>query len=246
MSGIWYVQPVNNESLSPVQHNVLLAIRSRVHAGGPVPTYRELRDEFGWKSTATVRDHLKALARKGHIELSGRGHRRITLLDRLAVAAVPLIGRVVAGSPVVTGENIERQIPVPADWIGTGTYFALQVIGDSMIGAGVRDGDCVIVREQQVADDGDIVVAILDGETTVKRFQHRGSRVTLIPENDRYSPIPVETDSVIIQGVVVGLLRAYERRGSLRWASHRVEKAAASGRGGARHGRDRQNRTRNR
>jgi repressor LexA len=211
------------EPLSPKQQEVLSAIRRRVQDGDPVPTYRELGDEFGWNSTGTVRDHLKALAGKGHIELSGKGHRRIRLVNQIAVTGVPLIGRVAAGSPVIAEENVERRIPVPADWTGSGTYFALRVDGDSMIDAGIREGDCVIIRQQDVANDGEIVVATLDGQTTLKRLQRRGDRVTLVPENSRYRPIPVQTDSSIVQGVVVGLLRAYQRRGALRWASQRVD-----------------------
>lgn len=218
----WYLGQMRAEPLSPMQKDVLSAIQRRVQDGDPVPTYRELRDEFGWNSTGTVRDHLKALAGKGHIKLSGNGHRRIRLVNQLAVTGVPLIGRVAAGSPVIAEENVERRIPVPADWTDSGTYFALRVDGDSMIGAGIRDGDCVIVRQQNAANDGEIVVVTLDGQTTVKRLQRRGDQVTLVPENDRYRPIPVQTDTSIVQGVVVGLLRAYQRQGALRWASQRV------------------------
>lgn len=215
------------EQLSPIQAEVLSALRRRVDEGEPLPSYRELCDEFGWSSTGTVRDHLRALKRKGHLELSGPGHRRIRLRgEKLAVSGVPLVGRVRAGSPVVAEENIERRIPVPADWTGSGVYFALRVEGDSMTGAGIREGDLVIVRQQSVAEDGQIVVATLDGQTTVKRIERRGGRVILRPENRRHRPIPVDTESALVQGVVVGLMRAYESRGPTRWSPHRVRSAS--------------------
>lgn len=201
------------EGLTAIQAQVLEALRRRVDQGEPAPTYRDLCAEFGWASTGTARDHLRALARKGHVELSGGGgHRRVRLLEeRVAVARVPLVGRVVAGVPVTSEENIDTRIPVPAEWTGRGTYFALRVAGDSMRDAGILDGDQVIVRKQATASDGDIVVATLDGETTLKRLQMRGKRAMLIAENPRHQPIDIRTASALIQGVVVGLLRAYRR-----------------------------------
>lgn len=207
------------ESLTQVQADVLGAIRRRLDHGEPPPTYRDLCAEFGWGSTGTVRDHLRALVRKGYLKLSGgRAHRQIRLLDESPAASrVPLVGRVVAGVPMAAEENVESRIPVPEEWIGRGAHFALRVHGDSMMNAGILDGDCVVVRQQSTAEDGDIVVATLDGETTLKRLRIRGRRVSLAAENPRYRPIEVQSESAVVQGVVVGLMRGYlgqGRRGS--------------------------------
>ncbi len=194
-----------------------------------MPTYRELRDEFRWRSTGTVRGHLQALERKGYLELSGAGHRRIRLTDRLAVKGVPLIGRVTAGSPVVAEENVERHIPVPAEWTGGGVHFALRVDGDSMVGAGICEGDYVIVRQQKDPPAGDIVVALIeDDKATVKRLVRRGSRFVLQPENPRHRPIPIDDESARVQGVVVGLMREYRGRGPSRWSPRPIDPSAAS------------------
>lgn len=197
--------------LTTTQKQVLDALRRRIDNGEPAPTYRDLCAEFGWSSTGTARDHLKALARKGYIGLSaGSGHRGVHLIEeRAPLTRVPLSGRVKAGVPVLSEENVEGHILVPAEWIRAGTYFALTVAGDSMKDAGVLEGDRVVVRNQNTANDGDIVVATIDGESTLKRFRLRGSRVTLIAENSRYRPIDVRTESAVIHGVVVGLMRGY-------------------------------------
>ena len=111
--------------------------------------------------------------------------------------------------PLVTDENIDGLLPVPADWTRNGDFFALRVTGDSMKGAGVLEGDHVIVHRQAVAASGEIVVATIDGETTLKRLVIRSGKVILMPENSAYEPIEVKTESALIHGVVVGLLRAY-------------------------------------
>ena len=189
-------------------------MRRRVDSGDPPPTYRELCAEFGWKSTGTVRDHLRALVRKGYVGLSGR-HRQLRLREeRRPVARVPLVGRVVAGVPVISEENIEQLIPVPAAWTRRGMFFALRVAGDSMRGAGILEGDQVVVRQRSFAADGDVVVATVEGETTIKRLRLRGSRVILVPENPKYPLIEVRAEEPIVQGVVVGLLREYGDRGA--------------------------------
>lgn len=205
----WYQVGVD-EKLTEVQEQVLEALRRRADQGEPGPTYRELCAEFGWASTGTARDHLSALARKGYIERPG-GHRQLRLREeRVPVTRVPLLGLVVAGAPVISEENIEQRIPVPSDWTARGTYFALRVAGDSMRDAGILEGDQVVVRQQATAGDGEIVVATLDGETTLKRLRLRGGSARLIAENPRYQPIEIRTESAVIQGVVVGLLRGYD------------------------------------
>jgi repressor LexA len=203
---------VAKDGLTPAQAQVLVALRRRIDRGEPAPTYRELCAEFGWSSTGTVRDHLRALQRKGYIELSGgRGHRQVRLREHaLAVIHVPLVGQVVAGVPVMAEENVEGRIPVPADWIGGGLHFALRVSGDSMRDAGILAGDHVVVRQQATAQDGDIVVAALEGETTLKRLRRREKRVLLVAENASYDPIELRTESATIQGVVVTVIRSYK------------------------------------
>lgn len=214
----WYLEVVDDRQPTATQARVLAAIQSRLGQGNPAPTYRELCKEFGWSSTGTVRDHLRALARKGYLELSGPRHRQVRLRgESFTVSRVPVVGRIVAGVPVLSEENIDGHIPVPAEWTVRGTYFALRVRGDSMTDAGIIEGDFVVVRQRQDADDGEIVVATLDGETTLKRLRREGKSTTLVAENPRYRPIRVRTEAALIQGVVVGLLRSFSGGRPARW-----------------------------
>jgi repressor LexA len=203
-------------ALTTIQAKVLAAIRDRLDRGESAPTYRDLCAQFGWSSTGTARDHLRALERKGHLELpGGRGHRQIRLTEAApATTRVPLVGQVVAGVPLLAEENVEGRVPVPSEWLDRRPHFAVHVAGDSMVNAGILDGDCVIVRQQATAENGEIVVTTLDGETTLKRLLRRGRRVALIAENPLYAPIEIRTEDAVIQGVVVGLLRAYGGRDS--------------------------------
>ena len=122
------------------------------------------------------------------------------------VANVPLVGQIAAGAPILTAEQIEETLPLPQDLVGTGTLFALRVKGDSMTGAGIFDGDTVVVRQQASADDGTIIAALVDGEeATVKRLRRKGGRVLLVAENPAYEPI--ESDDVQMLGKVVAVLR---------------------------------------
>jgi repressor LexA len=226
---------VVQEPLTEKQAAVLDFLRRRADLGEPPPTNQEICDEFRWSSTRAARDHLRRLERKGYVELSGRGHRRVRLRDEpTPVVRVPLVGRIVAGVPVESVQNVEGRVPVPAEWIGDGTYFAVRVKGDSMKDAGVLEGDLVVARRQPSAEDGDIVVAILDGESTLKRLRRRGKSATLVAENRRYRSIPVRTESAEIQGVVVGLMRAF--RPTRGWAYHRFARpSSAPPREGRRH-----------
>jgi repressor LexA len=180
--------------------------------------------EFGWASTGTARDHLQALARKGYITLSGGRARQVRLVEApAAVARVRMLGRVVAGRPEAAAEVDDGEIAVPAAWVGGGRHFALAVDGDSMIGAGIHDGDYVIVRQQQDPQAGEIVVALVDDNTTtVKRLARDGERFVLQPENPNHRPIPIESKAAAIQGVVIGLMREYRVRGSSRWSPRSV------------------------
>ena len=199
-----------SKELTNIQAQILAYLRQFVQAGEPMPTLREICTEFGWTSTATARDHLRALAAKGKISLPGRRSRQIRVIrGRSGVTHLPFLGCVVAGSPIETEQNMERLIPVPSEWTTAGAHFVLRVVGESMVGAGILSGDYVVVRSQEKAEDGDIVVATINGETTLKRLQIVGTAFILIAENEEYRAIPVQSQSSNVQGVVVGLLRSY-------------------------------------
>lgn len=197
--------------LTDVQAQLLTALRRRVDAGDSPPSYRTLCTEFGWASTGTVRDHLRALARKGYVQLPGGRGGRVRLSGAAPVRSIPVVGRVAAGAPQPADEDTEGFLPVPAAWTATGRFFALRVTGDSMKDAGILEGDHVIVRHQQVATSGEIVVVTVDGETTLKRLVLQRGQALLMPENPAYETIEVRTESTLIHGVVVGLLRAFQR-----------------------------------
>jgi repressor LexA len=198
------------KELTNVQAKILKYLQQFANSGEPMPTLREICKAFGWASTATARDHLRALAVKGKVTLPGRRSRQIRVIRaRSGVTHLPFIGSVVAGIPIEAEENIEQVIPVPSEWTTTGTHFVLRVVGDSMVGAGILNGDYVVVRSQQKAEVGDIVIVTINGETTLKRLRRSGDVLTLIAESKKYRPIPVRSESSSVQGVVVGLLRSY-------------------------------------
>ena len=197
--------------LTRTQARVLTAVQNRVDAGEPPPSYRDLCAEFGWSSTGTVRDHLRALERKGYLQLPGRRGGRIKLTKGSPmVASAPIIGQIVAGTPVSVDAYRDELLPFPIEWSNGQRCFALRVAGDSMVDAGIMDGDHVIIRQQETARSGEIVAATMDGETTLKRFVKQGQRVLLVAENPRYKAIEVMTELAMIHGVVVGLLRGYK------------------------------------
>lgn len=197
------------DDLTPLQYRILGAIRRRSLRGEPPPTYRDLCAEFGWASTGTARDHLQALARKGHLDL-GHGLARKLRLKEAAVPpaiSVRIIGEVAAGIPVAAEQLDLGVVPAPQTWGAASKLFALRVCGTSMRDSGILDGDLVVVRRQSNASDGAIVVATLGGETTLKRLGVCSDRAMLLPENPAFKPIAIGEDGVAIQGVVVGLLR---------------------------------------
>jgi len=180
------------------------------------PTIREIGDQFGMRSTGTVRDNLRALERKGYIRLRHRSARGIELVQRedtpvgSGARRIPIVGSIAAGQPLLAVENIDEQLDVDARFFGTGdTLFGLHVKGDSMRDAGIYDGDYVFVRKQDAAENGDIVAAIIEDEATVKRYFHEGNRIRLQPANDTMTPIYIDPSQaeVAIAGKVVGVLR---------------------------------------
>ena len=206
------------DELTPLQRRVLAAIRRRVERGVMPPTYRDLCAEFGWASTGTARDHLRALARKGHLELGNGCARGLRLTKNRSASAtsVRVLGEVAAGTPVGVEEVDLGRVPTPADWGDASRLFALRVAGDSMRDGGILHDDVVVIRRQQFADDGDVVVATLGGGTTLKHLRVEKGRAFLTPDNPSHSAIPVREGGVVIQGVVVGLLRRLGRTTSAR------------------------------
>ena len=179
---------------------------------GFAPSIPEIGRQFKIASTNGVSDHLKALEKKGYIRRVGK--RAIEVLNALgksvltATREVPVLGRVPAGKPFLSEENVEGVLIIPADMSG-GKTFALRVKGDSMIGAGIMDGDRVIVKQQSTAENGEIVCALIDGEATLKRFFKKDGVVTLKAENEKYAPITLSAGEFRIAGRVVGLLRKF-------------------------------------
>ena len=170
---------------------------------GYAPTVREICNAVGLQSTATVHYHLNALRDAGLIEMDEMKKRAIFLSDAQRADRIPVVGVVTAGVPILATENIEGYIP----WDGESGCFVLRVRGDSMIGAGILDGDKVVVRPQPDAENGQIVVALLDDSATVKRLKKTGRDVWLMPENPSYEPIPGNEAKIL--GRVKALIREY-------------------------------------
>ena len=191
------------------QEQVLEFIRLSVKERGYPPSVREIGRALGLRSTSTVHAHLSRLRTAGYIDWDPDKPRTISLEDersaRRRVVHVPLIGQVAAGQPLFAEENIEDVLPLPADFVNGGEAFLLRVRGDSMVNAGIFHGDYVIVRRQPDALNGDIVVALLGDEATVKRIYLERDGVRLQPENDHMDPI--FTRDVHVLGKVIGLLR---------------------------------------
>ncbi|HME61795.1 MAG TPA: transcriptional repressor LexA [Candidatus Binatia bacterium] len=179
---------------------------------GFAPSIHEICKQFRIASTNGVSDHLRALEKKGYIRRVGK--RAIEIVNSLGKAVlaptldVPVLGKVSAGKPLLSEENIEGYVTIPED-MGSGKTFALEVKGDSMIGAGILDGDRVIVKQQGAAENGAIVCAVIDGEATLKRFFKKDGMVTLKAENEKYAPIVVSDGEFRIAGRVIGLLRKF-------------------------------------
>ena len=198
-------------SISLKQQQILDVIQAAIKAKGYPPSVREIGEAVGLKSPSTVHMHLNKLEQQGAIRRESEKNRAIDVVGsspmrNVAMTMVPLVGRVTAGQPILATENIEDTYPFPVDLVGQEDVFMLKVDGESMIQAGIFDGDYLIVRDQDSARNGDIVVALVDGEeATVKRFFHEKDRVRLQPENDRMEPI--YTRDVAVLGKVIGVYR---------------------------------------
>ena len=207
------LKPMSKEKLTPMQEKVLVFIRETILEKGYPPTVREIGAELGLKSPATVHTHLAALEEKEYIRRDPSKPRAIEIVDdefalsRREFSNIPIVGRVAAGAPLLARENISDYFPIPADYLPNDPVFMLVVKGDSMINAGILDGDKVIVRQTNVAKNGDIVVALIEDSATVKTFYKENGHFRLQPENDDYDAII--TDDVKILGEVIGVFRMF-------------------------------------
>ena len=203
--------------LTPRQRQVLEFIDAEVRQRGYPPSVREIGEAVGLSSSSTVHAHLAALQDKGYIIRDPTKPRALEVrldmesgapIERRPVRHVPLVGDVAAGTGVLAAENIEETLPVPEDFTGDGTLFMLRVRGDSMIEAGIFDGDYVVVRQQPDAEAGDTVIAGIPGEeATVKTFIKRRNKIVLRPENSTMEEMVFDPADVTIYGKVVSLLR---------------------------------------
>jgi len=206
------------EVLSGKRRQILNFIANSQRERGYPPSVREIGEAVGLTSSATVHTHLAVLQREGYLTRDPSKPRAIQVHQNPAsttgttasrVHNVPLVGDVAAGTGVLADENIEELVPLPEQFAGLDPSFMLRVRGDSMMEAGIYDGDYVVVRQQPDADNGDVVVAgIPEGEATVKTFSRRGGRIVLTPSNAAYEPMIFEGDEVTIFGKVVTVLRS--------------------------------------
>jgi repressor LexA len=199
----------NKEVLTKKQKTALELIRSKIQQTGYPPTVRELCVALGVRSSATAFKYLKILEQKGYIKREKEKTRAIRLMPR--IRNLPLVGRVAAGNPLLALEEYSEVIPVPEELAGQEGTFLVRVEGDSMIGDHILDGDYVIVQPHNKADNGDIVIALLNQEeVTVKRFYQTRDKIILKPSNPTYQPII--TRDIIILGKVIGIIRRFNGR----------------------------------
>jgi repressor LexA len=204
--------PAEAEPLTARQRRIVDFIAETVQKRGYPPTVREIGEAVGLTSSSSVHAQLANLERRGLLRKDPTKPRAMTLSEseRAEGVVVPLVGRIAAGSPVLAEENVEDHLVVPMGFAGDAEHFALTVRGDSMVGAGILDGDVVIVRAQDAADDRDVVAVLLPGpaedEATVKRIKRQRGRVMLVPENPAMEPFEMDPEGRIL-GRVVAVLR---------------------------------------
>ncbi|MEY4633386.1 MAG: LexA repressor [Actinomycetota bacterium] len=206
-----------SEALTTRQREILLVIEQAMQDRGYPPSVREIGEAVGLNSPSTVHNHLNTLQKLGYLRRDPSKPRAIEVrfdtnsevaMERRPSRHIPLVGDVAAGTDVLAQENVEDLIPVPSDFTGEGELFMLRVRGESMINAGIFDGDFVVVRQQNVAENGDIVVAGIPGEeATVKTFKKSGKTITLLPSNDTMQPMVFDANDVVVFGKVVTVMR---------------------------------------
>ncbi|PKL41242.1 MAG: repressor LexA [Spirochaetae bacterium HGW-Spirochaetae-1] len=202
---------ISEKKLTDKQQNIYEFIKDSIRESGFPPTVREVGDKFGITVKGAY-DHVKAIEKKGFIKTEQNKSRAIVVIDQDDVIPtdavnIPLIGRIAAGSPILAEENIEDYLSFPRSFIGSGDHFALKVRGDSMEDGGIFDGDIAIIKKQNIAQNGDIVAALLEEEATLKRYKLQGDAIHLIPENPAYAPIVVK--DVLILGKLSAVFRKY-------------------------------------
>ena len=219
--------PSGAPTLTPRQRKVLEVIRDHVERQGYPPSVREIGDAVGLTSTSSVAHQMRVLEKKGFLrrdpnrpraldvrlpeELEGAEGAAETVdteavrADRPTPTFVPVVGRIAAGGPILAEQAVEDVFPLPRELVGEGSLFMLRVVGDSMIEAAITDGDWVVVRQQPVADNGEIVAALLDNEATVKTYRRRDGHVWLLPQNPDFEPTP--GDEATVLGKVVAVMR---------------------------------------
>lgn len=203
---------MDTSNLTSVQQRILEVIRDSMMKRNYAPSMREIGEAVGLSSTASVSHQLNKLEMLGYISRDPRRPRTIDLLGdepaeiiRPDSAIVPLVGRIAAGIPITADQNVEDVFTLPRQLVGQGDLFLLKVVGDSMVDAAICDGDWVVVRQQQTADNGDIVAALIEDEATVKTFKQRDGHTWLLPRNSAFEPIL--GDQAVILGKVVAVLR---------------------------------------
>ena len=203
--------------LTERQQQVLDYIRETVSSRGYPPSVREIGEAVGLSSPSTVHAHLNSLVEAGAIRKDPSKPRALVVIDEPSTAQVderklrdiPILGRIAAGTPILAAEHVEDVMPLPTELVGEGPVFLLEVKGDSMINAGIHEGDLVAIHSQPDARDGEIVAALIDGEeATVKRLRRRAGKVILESENPAYEPM-VFTEGIELIGKVVSVLRRY-------------------------------------
>ena len=208
---------VPSPRLTERQTAVLNVIRDSVRRRGYPPSMREIGEAVGLQSTSSVRHQLVTLESKGFLHRDANRPRAYIVRGAENAARsgsgsepepayVPLVGRIAAGGPILAEERVEELIPIPKQMVGEGEFFALKVVGDSMIEAAICDGDVVVIRQQKQAENGEFVAAMIDGEATVKELKKEANAVWLMPRNAAYEPIP-GNDAVILGRVVTVLRR---------------------------------------
>ena len=212
--------PPDAHGLTPRQQRVLTVIRDSIETRGYPPSMREIGERVGLTSSSSVAHQLRVLEEKGYLKRDPNRPRALSVFnpdeaegvdetgvgDAMPAATyVPMVGRIAAGGPILADERVEEILPLPKSLVGEGTLFMLEVVGDSMVDAAICNGDYVVVRQEQTAENGEIVAALIDGEATVKTFQRKNGQVWLLPHNQAYEPI--DGTHATILGKVTAVLR---------------------------------------
>lgn len=206
---------MSQEKITEKQKEILEYIKSEILKRGFPPAVREICEAVHLKSTSSVHSHLETLERKGYIRRDPTKPRAIEILDdsfqllRREVVNVPIVGKIAAGSPILAVENIDSYFPIPCEYLPNAQTFLLEVQGESMINAGVLPGDHILVKQQETAENGEIVAALIDDSATVKTFYREDGHIRLQPENDTMDPILVQENQLHILGKVIGVFRFF-------------------------------------